>query len=69
MACCMCPPQVRVVGVQYGAWGMQRYGATPRRVEALEHLAGWLRELQRRIAAERHEASRKLLPSAFVTFR
>lgn len=30
------PAQVSVVGVRYGAWGLQRYGAQPTRVDALQ---------------------------------
>lgn len=30
-------PQITVVPAKWGGWGLQRYGASPRRVDALQH--------------------------------
>lgn len=60
---------MRVVGALYGAWGLDRYGATPVRVDRLLHLAAWLEELRRRWLEEAARAGAMYLPAAFVTFK
>ena len=58
--------------MQYGAWGMQRYGAKPHKQDALdfymEHIKALLPHIHAQQAACRADPQR-ILPTAFVTFK
>ena len=63
--------QVRVSGMQFGAWGMRHYGPRPIKQDALrfytEHLQALLPDIQ---ASQRErETQQSVVPTAFVTFR
>ncbi|EIE18583.1 DUF221-domain-containing protein [Coccomyxa subellipsoidea C-169] len=69
-----------VVGVKYGAWGRDRYGVKPVKVDALEADAGAvcvrlqfyrdrMNEVRRLILEEQKRTKDKSVPSAFVTFK
>ena len=64
--------QMRVLGLQYGTWGMQRYGAKPQKQDALEfyveHIRALLPHIQAQQAACKADPNR-ILPTAFVTFK
>ncbi|KAI7841239.1 hypothetical protein COHA_005076 [Chlorella ohadii] len=60
---------ITVVPAKWGGWGLQRYGASPRRVDALQHYRDRLAEVWRQMAEEREGALLRVAPSAFVTFR
>jgi hypothetical protein len=61
--------QVRVVGALLGAWGLQRYGKKPAKVDALDFYPARLAELRRLIREAEPAARCDFYPAAFVTFR
>ena len=65
----LAPLQVRVIGLRYGSWGLQKYGKKPVKVDALEFWPARLEHLQHEIKAEQPHAEDAVLSNAFVTFR
>ncbi|KAK9845039.1 hypothetical protein WJX74_009951 [Apatococcus lobatus] len=63
------PKQVRVIGLRYGSWGLQKYGKKPVKVDALEFWPARLEHLQHEIKAEQPHAEDATLSNAFVTFK
>ncbi|CAL8466090.1 g5626 [Coccomyxa elongata] len=61
--------QERVAGVKYGAWGRDRYGVKPVKVDTLEFYRDRMNELRRLILQEQKRTKDKSVPSAFVTFK
>ena len=68
MLACLCM-QVRVIGARYGKWGLDNYGKTPKKVDALEFYPARLRALLPQIKEAQAQAGEQALPSAFVTFK
>ncbi|KAK9819826.1 hypothetical protein WJX72_002804 [[Myrmecia] bisecta] len=60
---------VRVIGARYGKWGLDNYGKTPKKVDALKFYPARLRALLPQIKEAQAKASEQALPSAFVTFK
>ncbi len=61
--------QVRVLGLKHGAWGVERYGNRPMKVDALEFYPAKLAELLRLMAERQAAARSSFVPTAFVTFK
>uniref|UniRef100_A0AAD5H1R9 ERD4-related membrane protein n=1 Tax=Chlorella ohadii TaxID=2649997 RepID=A0AAD5H1R9_9CHLO len=63
--------QMTVIGATMGAWGKEKYGMKPKKVEALEFLRDRLTELRRAIKEAQEEALEPghVFPAAFATFR
>ncbi|KAL6782290.1 hypothetical protein ACKKBG_A06245 [Auxenochlorella protothecoides x Auxenochlorella symbiontica] len=60
--------KMTVVGPTMGAWGREKYGLKPVKVEALQFLHDRLEQLKVEIEEQQVKARGKLFPSAFVTF-
>ncbi|KAK9852109.1 hypothetical protein WJX84_005426 [Apatococcus fuscideae] len=63
------PKQVRVIGVRYGSWGMQKYGKKPVKVDQLDFWPARLTQLRQEITAEQPRVQDMPLPNAFITFK
>lgn len=61
--------QVRVIGVRYGSWGMQKYGKKPVKVDQLDFWPARLTQLRQEITAEQPRVQDMPLPNAFITFK
>lgn len=63
--------QMTVIGPTMGAWGSEKYGMKPKKVEAFEFLRDRLTELRRAILEAQEEALEpgRVFPAAFATFR
>ncbi len=61
--------QVRVIGLQYGSWGIHNYGVKPVKVDALDWWPARLNKLRELILAEQPLALSRARPTAFVTFK
>jgi hypothetical protein len=60
-----------VVGLQYGQWGIDNYGNSPTRVEALSFYPDRLKALLEEIRQAQDEClppNEQVMPAAFVTF-
>lgn len=63
------PVQVRVIGLQYGSWGITNYGVKPVKMDALEFWPARLTKLRELILDEQPLARSRAMPTAFVTFK
>jgi hypothetical protein len=63
------PRRALAVGVNLGAWGREKYGARPKRVDAWEYYVDVLGHLRGEVGAAQAAARLRCFPSAFVTFR
>ncbi|KAL4853137.1 CSC1-like protein [Chlorella vulgaris] len=65
------PKKVTVIGATMGAWGREKYGMKPTKVDAFEFYRDRLTELRRGILEEqgKAQAPHSVFPAAFVTFR
>ncbi|KAK9864573.1 hypothetical protein WJX84_004373 [Apatococcus fuscideae] len=63
------PKLVRVIGLQYGSWGIQTYGVKPVKLDALDFWPARLTKLRELILAEQPVARGQAMPTAFVTFK
>ena len=61
--------QVRVIGLQYGSWGITTYGVKPVKVDALDFWPARLNKLRELILDEQPLARSRTMPTAFVTFK
>ena len=61
--------QVRVIGLQYGSWGITNYGVKPVKVDALDFWPARLKKLRELILDEQPLARSRAMPTAFVTFK
>ena len=62
------PKQITVTGATMGAWGREKYGLKPTKVDAFEFYQDRLTYLREEIASAQKEAKQNVYPSAFVTF-
>ena len=60
--------QKTVIGKTMGAWGSEKYGMKPRKVDAFEFYVDRLQYLREEVLSEQKAAKTKSLPSAFVSF-
>jgi hypothetical protein len=60
---------VRVIGALLGAWGKERYGMKPVKVDALDFYPARMTELKRQIREAEPLARSDFYPTSFVTFR
>jgi hypothetical protein len=59
-----------VVGPRHGAWGVERYGVTPCKADALDFYTGALQQQLRELQQLQHQVRHQLpRPAAFVTFK
>ena len=58
-----------MIGAKLGAWGRERYGLAPKKVDAFDFYAARLAFLAGEIAAAQGAAKARAFPSAFVVFR
>lgn len=67
----MAPKKLTVLGAAMGAWGREKYGMKPVKVDAFEFYRDRLTELRRAIHEEQGKAQEasNVFPSAFVTFK
>lgn len=63
------PLQTRVFGIKMGAWGNEKYGAKPVKVNTFEFYKDRLNFLKSEIDKEAEGAKASSYPTAFVTFR
>lgn len=63
------PQKVLVTGPTMGAWGTEKYGKKPKKVDAFEFYIDRLEYLRSEILKEQVEAKKKDYSSAFVTFK
>ena len=63
------PQKVLVTGPTMGAWGMEKYGKKPQKVDAFEFYIDRLEYLRSEILKEQMEAKQKEYPAAFVSFK
>jgi hypothetical protein len=62
------PKTMTVIGAKLGAWGREKYGLKPVKVDALEYYQDRLAYLQSEIDTAQMEAKKGVWPSSFVTF-
>lgn len=62
------PKVITVLGVKMGAWGREKYGMKPQKVDALEFYSDRLTQLKTEITAAQEQAKTQVWPTAFVTF-
>lgn len=62
------PKTLTVLGVKLGAWGREKYGVKPKKVDAFEFYVDYLTHLEEEIKKARKEAKKKVYPTAFITF-
>lgn len=60
---------MKVVGPQYGMWGLRKYGTKLTNVDALVFWPDRLACLADQIKIEQRRALNSAVPSAFVTFK
>lgn len=60
--------QKTVIGKTMGAWGSEKYGLKPQKVDAFEFYVERLQYLHEEVLSEQTAAKTKALPSAFVSF-
>ena len=58
-----------MLGWQYGAWGLDRYGPNPKAVDALQFYTARLQQLWLMITEQQQLALTQFASAAFVTFR
>jgi hypothetical protein len=61
--------QVTVIGLQFGQWGIEKYGAAARKVDALDFYADRLQKLRSLVVEQQEVARDMFVPTAFVTFK
>ena len=61
--------QLKILGPQYGMWGLRKYGTTLTQVDALVFWPDRLTCLAEMIETEQEQARKLAVPSAFVTFK
>lgn len=61
--------QLKILGPQYGMWGLRKYGTTLTQVDALVFWPDRLTCLADMIEIEQEKARKLAVPSAFVTFK
>lgn len=61
--------QKTVIGKTMGAWGSEKYGMKPKKVDAFEFYVDRLQYLREEVLSEQKAAKNNALPSAFVSFR
>ncbi|KAL4515648.1 hypothetical protein Ndes2437B_g07075 [Nannochloris sp. 'desiccata'] len=62
------PKMMTVIGAKLGAWGREKYGLKPTKVDALEFYQDRLAYLKTEIDTAQIEAKKSVWPSSFVTF-
>ena len=62
------PKMITVIGAKMGAWGRDKYGLKPAKVDAFEFYQERLTYLKEQIAVAQVDAKQKVWPSSFVTF-
>jgi hypothetical protein len=62
------PKMMTVIGAKFGAWGREKYGLNPTKVDALEFYQDRLAYLKTEIDTAQIEAKKSVWPSSFVTF-
>jgi len=63
------PKMMTVIGAKLGAWGREKYGLSPVKVDALEYYQDRLAYLKTEIDTAQMEAKTRVWPSSFVTFK
>lgn len=61
--------QLKILGPQYGMWGLRKYGTTLTQIDALVFWPDRLTCLADMIKIEQEKARKLAVPSAFVTFK
>lgn len=61
--------QLKILGPQYGMWGLRKYGTTLTKVDALVFWPDRLTCLADMIKIEQEKARKLAVPAAFVTFK
>ena len=61
--------QLKILGAQYGMWGVRKYGTILTQVDALVFWPDRLTCLADMIKIEQEKARKLAVPSAFVTFK
>lgn len=61
--------QLKILGPQYGMWGLRKYGTTLTQMDALVFWPDRLTCLAEMIETEQEQARKLAVPSAFVTFK
>jgi len=62
------PKMITVIGASLGAWGREKYGMKPKKVDAFDHYIDYLTHLREEITEAQGEAKERVYPTAFVTF-
>lgn len=65
----MKPRMMRVIGPRYGAWGTEKYGRKPVKVNAYEFMRERMNYLRDEVLKSQKDSHEVVQPSAFVTFR
>ena len=63
------PVTKMVIGKTMGAWGSEKYGLKPKKVDAFEFFCDRLEHLRGEVLREQEDARSHPVPSAFVSFR
>lgn len=61
--------QLKILGPQYGMWGLRKYGTKLTQVDALVFWPDRLTCLAEMIDTEQQKARKLAVPAAFVTFK